>query len=314
MTIVIDTIKSPPVDAMRAAGVVGVSRYLYWNDSRDNLNKVIEKPEFDWLHSNGFDVMLNWEGSARDWLGGAAAAKIHATEAVRQARALGYPAGCTIYGSVDFDMTLAEWNGAGRPYGQTYSSVTRDGGYVAGVYGPWDVLGWCQQLGGGVFGGFWQTMSTAWSGGRNAQLWPGAHLRQRGSMTIGGQDCDYNDIIQANYGQAGGDMLTPEDINAVAAAVKDKVGGGPGSLTIDQLSGWLANGYDPRYPDAANLSGPKTGKPSLREILDAVKTSAPVTMTEQDRAAIVAGVTAEIGGKLDQLLARLAAAGQALNG
>lgn len=199
MSLFIDCVKSPSITAMRAAGVTGVSRYLSTLDD-DPLGKIIHKTEYDALIAAGFDVVLNWEHSARDWLGGAAAGKSHAAQAVSQARALGYPAGCVIIGSADFDMTASQWASSGRAYAQAYSAGIRAGEYAAGVYGPSDVLGWCKSLGG--FAVYWQSMSTAFSAGRNKAAWPGAHLRQRRSTTIGGTSVDVSDILQARYGQA----------------------------------------------------------------------------------------------------------------
>lgn len=230
--IVIDCVSPPPVAAMRAAGVTGLSRYLSWADKRDTLHKVIHRPEYDALRADGFDVLLNWEYSARDWMGGASAGKAHAAEAVRQAKALGYPVGCAIPGSADFNMTSAEWGSAGRAYAQAYAAGIKAGGYIAGVYGPWDVLTWCQQLGG--FGMFWQSMSTAWSGGRNAKLWPGAHLRQRRQTYIGGVDCDINDVIQADYGQH---TASQEEIVAVLLNITLPDGKNQTGVT-DGLGGW----------------------------------------------------------------------------
>jgi hypothetical protein len=222
--IVIDCVSSPPLDAMRVAGVSGVSRYLSLPQA-DTAWKRITLTEYVNLRGAGFDVLLNWEYAADDWLGGATAGQLHAAYAVQQARALGYPAGCAIPGSADFNMTHDQWNGPGWQYARAYSQGIRAGGYRAGVYGPWDVLEWCATT--GWFDMYWQAgMSTSWSGGRNAALWPGAHLRQRYETTIGGVQCDVNDIIQANYGQyavdaatTGGDMpgeYSPDTARAIA--------------------------------------------------------------------------------------------------
>lgn len=203
---VIDCVKSPPTDAMRAAGVTGVSRYL--SLPQDNtVWKRITMTEYDQLRGGGFDVLLNWEYAATDWLGGASAGAAHAADAVVQAKALGYPAGCAIPGSADFNMTHDQWNGPGWQYAKAYSQGVRGGGYRAGVYGPWDVLEWCKST--GWFDMYWQAgMSTSWSGGRNASLWPGAHLRQVRSGFVGGFDVDFNDVLQADYGQYAVDAAT----------------------------------------------------------------------------------------------------------
>jgi hypothetical protein len=204
VSIVIDCTASPSVAALKAAGVSGVTRYLSWLPNP----KVITKAELGRLIEGGISVVLNWEYSARDWLAGGAAGKLHATEAVQQAKALGYPAGHAIIGSCDFDMTAAEWGSACRAYAIAFATGIRAAGYVAGVYGPWDVLARCRALGG--FAIFWQAgMSTAWSGSRNGLRWPGAHLRQLRGDTIGGVSVDVNEVLIASYGQytGGNDVL-----------------------------------------------------------------------------------------------------------
>lgn len=185
--------------SLKAAGVTAVMRYLSYPTSS---NKVIGKAEYEELRAAGIDVGLNWEFDAHDWLGGAAAGARHGKEAARQARALGHPIGKPIPGSGDFDMTLAQWNSAGRGYAVDFRRALNDGGYGAGVYGPWDLLTWCRDLGGLAL--FWQAgMSTAWSSHRNKNEWPGAHLRQRYKQMIGTQEVDHNDILRADWNGTG---------------------------------------------------------------------------------------------------------------
>jgi hypothetical protein len=271
--VLIDCIQSPPADAMRAAGVTGLSRYLSWADGRDTLGKVIHQQEFDRLHAAEFDLVLNWEYSATDWLGGASAGQSHGTEAVRQSRALGYPTGCAIYGSADFDITLSQWNSAGRAYAQAYSAAVRGGGYLAGVYGPWDALTWCRDT--GWFGVFWQAgLATAWSAGRNAQLWPGAHLRQRRTGTIGGIDVDFNDIIQAGYGQyRGGSSMAGEYSPDTARAI-----------AVGATSAGYVQFTDPVWDDELATYNLKAVEARITAAVHNV--TVPVTMTEADRKAI----------------------------
>src|SRR6266571_2929759 len=244
MSFVIDCTQSPSVDSMKAAGVSGVCRYLSWlfrwgGTTHSYVNpKVIQKPEFDSLINGDLGVLLNWEYDEHDWLGGSDAGKAHATEAVRQAKLLGLPPGmgCAIPGSCDFDITLGQWKASGQHYAREYSAVMRGEGFLPGPYGPYDLLTWVRDAGYGDM--YWQAgMSTSWSGGRNANLWPGAHLRQRRHVTIGGLDCDYNDIIQTNYGQYGKgfDVATLDEI-------------------LTKLS-WV----DPRVEGMAKLIQPTTG-------------------------------------------------------
>jgi Rv2525c-like, glycoside hydrolase-like domain len=203
MALLIDATSSPSVASMQAAGVTCISRYL----GPTGLSKVIHAAEYASLRSAGMQVQLNWENFADDWSGIHGSGASDGASAVSQAKALGHPAGCAIVGSADFDMSLATWSAGGHAYATGFANAVRSGGYVAGVYGPWNVLGWCQAT--GLFGVFWQAgMSTSWSGGQNANLWPGAQIRQRRKGTIGGVSVDFSDVIIENYGQAGGNMTT----------------------------------------------------------------------------------------------------------
>lgn len=193
-----DAIRSPSTSALKGMGVAAMSRYLSWTD-RDSIGKVIGPVEYGRLIGDGVGVLLNWEYAATDWMGGATAGKAHGEEAVRQARRLGHPPGRAIIGSADMDMTATQWTSAGRGYAVAFATAVRAGGYVAGVYGPWDVLDWCFKL--GMYGVFWQSMSTAFSGRRNAHPWPGAHLRQTHQQTIGGVGCDLSQILIDPFGQ-----------------------------------------------------------------------------------------------------------------
>lgn len=194
--------------ALRAAGATDVLRYLK-PDSAPEYR--ITAAEYRELQAAGIGVTLNWEFRATDWLGGATAGTAHAGLAVAQARALGYPAGCVIVGSADFDMTSTQWSSAGRAYARAFKTGLQLGLYRFGVYGPWDVLGWCRDEVPADM--YWQArMSWAFSQGRNAHDWPGAHLIQRRHLTVAGQDTDQNDIIRPDWGQAhgGNDMLADE--------------------------------------------------------------------------------------------------------
>jgi hypothetical protein len=222
------TARIPP-SALTAAGVSDVCRYLCYSPVGDW--KRIRKPEYDELLAAGIGVTLNWELDARDWAHGEAVGIAHGAEAVKQARSLGYPAGCAILGSADFDMSRATWDSLGRFYGGGFAAAVRAGGYRPGVYGPWDVLTWVRDA--GLMDVFWQAgMSTAWSGGRNRNAWPGVHLRQRRHITVGGQDCDANDILIATWGQArvGAPSTTGDDMGVWDELLSDFTGRqqGPG--------------------------------------------------------------------------------------
>jgi hypothetical protein len=193
--------------ALKAAGASDVLRYL----KPDSVpTYAITLTEYRELVAAGIGVTLNWEYDARDWLGGAMRGADHARQAAAKARALDYPAGCTIFGSADFDMTRTQWTGAGRAYAQAFATGLQVYGYRPGVYGPADVLTWCRDE--GIMDRFWQAgMSTAWSGGRNATTWSGAHLRQRGHKLVGGQDTDWNEILIPRWGQTGADSMLKDE-------------------------------------------------------------------------------------------------------
>jgi hypothetical protein len=309
---VVDCVTAPSSSALRGAGVTGLCRYLSWLD-RDTLGKIIHQAEYDRLIGDGFAVALNWEYAATDWTRGSAAGLAHGAEAVRQAKALGYPPGCVILGSADFDMTLAAWGNAGAAYGSAFSRTVRAAGYLAGVYGPYDVLTWCRDA--GYADVFWQAgMSTDWSGHRNANAWPWAHLRQRRYITIGGITCDYNDILRSNYGAClagrpmGATMLKDETIAGSAT---------PGmgdrnaavllldvwkAITLGQLSGgalWSSSPLSQILTDAQQL------RDALKTVALDAKAAASlpttVTMTDADKAEILAQLVEGVAGVFAEL-------------
>jgi hypothetical protein len=177
--------------SLKAVGAVAVCRYLSW----DSLAwKTIKKPEWNELNAAGIQVTLNWEADAQDWLGGAAGALLQATKAVNSAEALGAPQGQVIIGSADFNMSRAQYLSAGRAYAKTFAAICLSAGFRPGIYGPYDVLQWVHDD--GLMDAFWQAgMSTSWNNGRNANRWPGAHLRQRGHMMVAGTDTDWSEIL-----------------------------------------------------------------------------------------------------------------------
>ena len=203
MGVILDYTRRIAPAALKAADAEGVSRYLSYPEP---LRKTIGPAEYDELIANQFSVTLNWEYDSRDWMGGQGAGLSHGSEAVRQAKALGYPAGSVIQGSADFDMTRAQWDAAGAGYAIGFARLIRGAGFRPGVYGPWDVLQWVQDS--GYMDAFWQAgMSISWSGGRNRRPWPGAHLRQLGHRSVAGTDTDYSEIlIRPLWGAKGNDV------------------------------------------------------------------------------------------------------------
>jgi hypothetical protein len=267
----------PSPASLRAAGVSGVARYLSYLPN----SKVITPAEYKAHRAAGIDVVLVWERDAQDFVAPGFDAHAAAVEALRQARAMGYPEDAAIYYALDWDVTAPQWPtirdklraGPGAVHG-----VTR-----TGVYGPSDTLGWARRD--GVAAWFWQAgMSTAWSGGRNRDPWPGAHLRQRRPATIGGVQCDINDH-QPNYGQGGADVaLTDAELKRIVQNVAASIAQGTWEL------GYCETTFDPAYRDA--LAGR-----TLMDIRAAIQP--PVALTDTQVTAIGQQVTAMLGATLD---------------
>jgi hypothetical protein len=183
----------PDLDLAWSLGYRFVSRYLSWLPN----GKVIDKAELSQLLAKGFHVALNWEFDAQDQLGGAVAGNQHATEAVKQAKALGYPAGCTIYFSADFDTSEAQ-QATVNAYMTAAGKVVHAAGYRIGIYGGYYVVK--RAFDAGVTDDGWQTY--AWSAGQ----WDDrAAIRQdQNGISVGGADCDHNTRVGQTYlmGQA----------------------------------------------------------------------------------------------------------------
>jgi hypothetical protein len=311
----------PSTAALKAAGASGVSRYLSYVNPR-TAPKIVTKAEYDALLAAGLAVVLNWEYDTHDFTNAGFDARLAANEALRQARALGYPDVCPIYFSVDFDATASQWSTIAARF-RAVNAVL--GVARTGIYGPWDVLEWARRD--GVAAWFWQAgMSTSWSAGRNRNLWPGAHLRQRRTATIGGADCDINDIIQADYGQLGGDdvgineLAYNADSNAwaVRMGVDSQVypGDNPGPLAHAGNPLWdLLRRLDTNV--AADLAEDKATTAALKALVDQVNAAGGSVDAAPILAAIAAArdeesaAVAALHDQVADLTRRLAAAEQA---
>jgi len=177
----------PSLSKIKGDGFTFVSRYLSWLPN----GKVINKAEYDALINAGFTVFLNWEYAAKDALRGAAGGTKDAIEAVRQAKALGYPAGATIYFSADFDETPSQAPTV-LAYSVAAAKVVRAAGYRYGTYGGYYAVK--RLFDAHAIDDAWQTY--AWSGGQ----WDSrAHLRQVLNGIYGGQ-ADRDVMVGTVYG------------------------------------------------------------------------------------------------------------------
>ncbi len=175
--------------AHKAAGSSFACRYLS-NDASKNLDAAEAKT----LRSNGIDVVVVWETTAKRALAGEGAGAADARTAVAQATECGIPADRPIYFAVDFDETPAQ-AAAVASYFRGVNSVL--GRARTGVYGGYWVVKRLVEA--GLVAYVWQTY--AWSGGL---VHPAGNLYQYSNgHVVDGRDCDYNHSLTEDFGQWG---------------------------------------------------------------------------------------------------------------
>lgn len=121
----------PLLGGLRGAGIRGVIRYLSYSVNGKNITP----KEVQDLHAAGLGILLVWENVKTDPLQGAALGHQHGAEAVRQAKALGYPSGLPIFCAVDFDTKNSAQIAQIVAYVGGFSWETRSNGYQTGWYG-----------------------------------------------------------------------------------------------------------------------------------------------------------------------------------
>jgi hypothetical protein len=190
------------------AGYRFVVRYLDNGlPGRSNLTAV----EATNLRAAGVGVVLIWETTATRATTGHSAGVTDATAAAAAARQAGLD-GWPIYFTVDFDLpdyapTSLDPRAKLGPVAGYFDGVRTvlSPGRVGGYGGYWAVK---RLLDANLVAYSWQ--STAWSGGHED---PRINLFQRlGEVTVGGVACDVNEARQADYGQNGAIVTSPQDI------------------------------------------------------------------------------------------------------
>lgn len=166
-------------------GYDGVMRYLSYTPGKN-----LSLEELKDLQKNDISVGLVWESTAKLPLGGFNQGISDAKEALKQSKALGFPATLPIYFACDFDSTPEQQ----IPIDEYFRGVNTvlDKKRV-GVYGSYYVMIRCKAS--GYVTWFWQTL--AWSGGQKASF---IHLYQNGKSDFSG-GVDVNEVMKDDYGQ-----------------------------------------------------------------------------------------------------------------
>lgn len=193
----------PSADAIRAAGYLGVIRYV--SDRRPGAEWMVAKPlqaaEVASLRAAGLRIVSCYQygkGPTADWRGGTEAGKKHAQRGVELHRAAGGPDGKPIYASIDDNpQTDAEFDLIAG-YLTGWQSVLGKGN--VGVYANTPTIDRVRAAGLGSW--FWQH---DW-GTPPGYVHPAAHLHQLSSHNGGRSrldnvDVDINTILVADYGQ-----------------------------------------------------------------------------------------------------------------
>ena len=189
----------PGAAAIKNAGYGGAVRYIGFPRNR----KCTNAGELRDFTNHGLGMALVFEEAAGNWRGGYAAGARDYRLGRLHADQIGFPRNRPIYMAVDEDVVTAlEFRQA-----QEYIRGARDaaGGdpNLVGVYGEHDV---CKIIDGyrgpndeRLCNFFWQCR--AWSG-TPVRLFGGRHLYQHaGYVTVGGVQCDYNDVLRDDWGQ-----------------------------------------------------------------------------------------------------------------
>lgn len=156
----------PDPAVLRAAGYVGVMRYL----ARKVDAKLLQAAERDALHAAGLGIGLVWETTASRAGDGEAAGIADALTAEGLADGLGAPRELPIFYAVDFDATAAQV----APY---FDGVRANARRPVGLYGSFRIVE------GVDVDWYWQC--AAWSRGRISDR---AHLYQRIGAPVPGTD------------------------------------------------------------------------------------------------------------------------------
>ncbi len=153
----------PDLAQLKAAGIVGMQRYLTTQTTGFGPIKKINKPEYDALIAAGFQVLLGFENSNTSWKGenGRSAietGRIHGAAARQQARILGHPDHRPIAFAVDSGDQLSN---VGVATNYIRGCVEGSGTGRQMVYAGTNVIEACWNA--GLITGGWKAGARSWS-------------------------------------------------------------------------------------------------------------------------------------------------------
>lgn len=184
--------RSINLDEVKRLGYSFVIRYLTWPIG-NAINKKLQAAEAADIRARDLQLGVVWEYKAGDELAGSVGGKADAQEAVRQARELRYPEGCSILFATDFDVVSAN-QATVDAYFTAAGAVVHSAGYLIGQYGGyWEVK---HSFDHGLIDTAAQTYAWSWDSVNKVRLWdPRAQIRQvKNGQTIAGGATDINEM------------------------------------------------------------------------------------------------------------------------
>ena len=201
----------PQAAAVRDAGYDGAVRYISPPRADWMRGKPIQRAEIDDFHVHGLDVAFVWQYGKEadsDVMRGRDGGLADARAARQKLDELGcgnHP----VFFAVDFAITLEQWNVTAVEYFRACCEIL--GRERVGIYGHSRVISWAVEdgvianLGGGKHLA-WQTIAWSWG-----ELSSEAVLFQRaGQVTVGGIECDVNDVWHHYWGQKPVSEVAPQ--------------------------------------------------------------------------------------------------------
>lgn len=285
--------------AIKAAGYQFVNRYLWFPGQS---HAYLTADEYRDLTTNGIEVHAVYEQTTSDPAGGWNAGVAMARQAVDSARAAGLPMGHTVYMCADAWLSTH-----GIPVSTAMSfldgarSVLAPAGYMTGAYGFQDFVYAAQD--GNHADRFW--LCGAESGVR-----AGIHHYQwnNGRVYVSGLECDLNKqyipMFEGSHGGGGvgGDEVSVQDVKDGFAELLADMASGKSPDPAENLRQVLTQYKMPKAENGEETSihdEVRWLSENFRQVRAAVAEPGAVSMSPEDRAAIVADLKSELAPLFD---------------